>query len=336
VSPSAHKEMPRGERVLPGVWRLRLPLPWPGVPHGNAWAVAADGGIVLFDTGYADEDGTRGLELALAQVGFELADVKLLVCTHTHSDHYGLAGPIADVAGCEVWLHPRWEHIRGIAEDPEAAMERRIEVARQSGVPMEALRRYMEARKDSGTGVARLVAPDRELLPGVEVATDLGAWQVHETPGHAPSHVVFHQPERRLLISGDHLLGRVSVFFDYGHTPDPVAEFMTSLDTVEGLDVGLCLAGHGRPFRDAGAKVAANRELVTEQLERVRAALGGEPKTAFEVVAEMLGPENLTPATAPWGLQLALAYIDHLTLAGEAEEDGASDPRRFRLAAQAA
>ena len=29
---------PRTERVLPGIWRLRLPLPWPGVPHGNAWA----------------------------------------------------------------------------------------------------------------------------------------------------------------------------------------------------------------------------------------------------------------------------------------------------------
>ena len=35
------RELGRGERVLPGVFRLRLPLPWPGVPHGNAWAVAA-------------------------------------------------------------------------------------------------------------------------------------------------------------------------------------------------------------------------------------------------------------------------------------------------------
>ncbi len=69
-SPRKPKEMARGERVLPGVWRLRLPLPWPGVPHGNAWAVAAGDGIVLFDTGYADEGGTRQLENALAQVGF--------------------------------------------------------------------------------------------------------------------------------------------------------------------------------------------------------------------------------------------------------------------------
>ena len=69
-------------------------------------------------------------------------------------------------------------------------------------------------------------APDRELVPGVEVETDVGTWQVIETPGHAPSHVCLHQPERRLLLSGDHLLGRTVLFFDYGHTPDPLGEYL--------------------------------------------------------------------------------------------------------------
>jgi len=56
------------------------------------------------------------------------------------------------------------------------------------------------------------------------VTTDLGTWTVHETPGHAPSHVCLFQPERRLLISGDHLLGRVSPYFDVGYSPDPAGE----------------------------------------------------------------------------------------------------------------
>ena len=81
---------------------------------------------------------------------------------------------------------------------------------------------------------------------GIIVETDLGPWTVHETPGHAPSHVCLFQPERRLLISGDHLLGRISLFFDYGYSPDPVGEFMRSLDVVEALHARLCLPGHGR------------------------------------------------------------------------------------------
>jgi glyoxylase-like metal-dependent hydrolase (beta-lactamase superfamily II) len=329
VSDGPKREIGRGERVFPGVWRLRMPLPWPGVPHGNAFAVAAEHGIVLFDTGYADSDGTRQLELALAQVGFTLSDVRLLVCTHAHTDHYGLAGPIVDAAGCELWMHPRWEHIRAMAEDPDRALDRRIEVARQSGVPPAALDRYEKSRRGENTGLARLVEPDRELIPGVEIETDIGTWQVHETPGHAPSHVVLHQPDSGLLVSGDHVLGRVSPFFDYGHTPDPVGEFLESLDRVAALDTGLCLAGHGRPFRDVPAKAAANRELVEEHLGRVRAAFAGGPRSAFEVIGDIVGPENLSPATAAWGLQMALAYIDHLVAAGELAEADGSDPRRW-------
>jgi glyoxylase-like metal-dependent hydrolase (beta-lactamase superfamily II) len=328
----ARDEFGRGERVLPGVWRLRMPLPWPGVPHGNAFAVAADGGIVLFDTGYADEDGTRRLAFALMQVGFQLKDVRLLVCTHAHSDHYGLAGPIIDAAGCELWMHPAWEHIRAAVEDPEATLDRRIEVARQSGVPAAALAQYKEQRRGANTGVARIVAPDRELVPGVEIETDVGVWQVYETPGHAPSHVVLHQPDSRLLISGDHILGRVSPFFDYGHTPDPVGEFLRSLDVAAALDTGLCLAGHGRPVRDVPGLARANRELVEAHLDAVRGAFADGPKTAFEVIGAIIGPENLSPANAAWGLQMALAYLDHLVVGGELAEVEDADPRRWQPA----
>jgi glyoxylase-like metal-dependent hydrolase (beta-lactamase superfamily II) len=325
------REIGRGERILPGVWRLRLPLPWPGVPHGNAFAVAAGDGIVLFDTGMASDDGMRQLEIALAQAGWRVEDVKQVVCTHAHSDHYGLAAPILERAGCELWMHPAWGHIRAIAEDPDAAWDRRIEVARQSGVPQKALELY-EQRRGSDPGIAALVEPDRELLPGIEVETDVGTWQVHETPGHAPSHVVLHQPESGLMISGDHLLGRISLFFDYGHTPDPVGEFITSLDEVDRIEhTTLCLAGHGRPFRDIPAKVAANRAELDKQLNGARAGLERGPQTAFEIIGDIVGPENLSPATAAWGLQLARAYLDHLVVLGEAKQIEGEDPHRWQL-----
>ena len=159
-----------------------------------------------------------------------------------------------------------------MVDDPDATLDRRIEVARQSGVPTAALERLRGDAPRPGPGIVRLVEPDRELVPGVEVETDLGAWQVHETPGHAPSHVTLHQPERGLLITGDHLLGRISLFFDYGHTPDPVAEFIGGLDAVEQLDTGLASPGTGGRSATPG-KVAGNRREVGRQLERVRAGL---------------------------------------------------------------
>lgn len=325
-------EAPRTERVLPGIWRLRLPLPWPGVPHGNAWAVESDGGIVMFDTGMGGKGRLRQLDLALAQAGFGVEDVRLVVCTHSHTDHYGLGASIVERAGCELWMHPKWEHVRLLADDPKAALEARIEVARQSGVPPAALERYREARGgDEENGIDAIKEPDRDLLPGVEVETDVGTWQVHETPGHAPSHVVLHQPERRLLISGDHLLGRTVLFFDYGHTADPIGEFLASLDEVEPLDVGLVLPGHGRPFRDPEAKVAECRRQVDQLLAKVRAALGEGERTAFEIVAEIIGPENVSSPASAWALQIVLSCLDHLAIAGEVAPVGGTDPQRWAL-----
>src|SRR4051812_17858203 len=332
---STKRQIARADRILHGLWRLRLPLPWPGVPHVNAWALSAGSGVVLVDTGL-DEPGALGqLERALDQAGLRLDHVRLLVCTHAHSDHYGLAGPIVDAAGCELWMHPNHGHMTRAAHDPDATMERRIEVARQSGVPEEPLRRYQEARRGQGIGVARVVEPDRSLVPGVRVETDLGAFDVYETPGHAPSHVCLHQPERGILISGDHLLGRVSLYYDYGWTPDPAGEFLTSLDTIGRLDSGLCLSGHGRPFRDVKEHIEANRREVHERIERVRVALrqADAPQTPFEIVPILLGDPSPSPMMVTWGLSEALAYLDHLERTGEASKVDEEPNHRWALAA---
>jgi glyoxylase-like metal-dependent hydrolase (beta-lactamase superfamily II) len=287
---------------------------------------------VLFDTGIAGEDGLHQLELALGQAKLKLRDIRLLVCTHAHTDHYGLAGPIVDAAGCELWMHPAWEHVRLLADDPAAALEQRLEVARSSGVPPASLERYRSARSDSETGIDAIKEPDRELLPGVEVDTDLGTWHVHETPGHAPSHVVLHQPERKLMISGDHLLGRTVLFFDHGHSADPIGEFLSSLDEVEPLDVALVLPGHGRPFRDPEAKIAEARRQVAELGGKVREALGEGEATAFEIVAAILGEDNVRSPASAWVLQIVLSFLDHMAIGGEVVTVDGTDPQRWRVA----
>jgi glyoxylase-like metal-dependent hydrolase (beta-lactamase superfamily II) len=300
------------------VYRLRLPLPWPGVPHCNAWAVAAGDGVVLFDTGMHQPGSLAHLERALAMCNLSLENVRLLVCTHAHSDHYGQAASIVERAGCELWMHPDREHMLRWAEDPDAAIARRLEVARQSGVPAEPLSRYAAERGSQESGIAGIVEPDRELLSGVRVETDLGAWIAYETPGHSPSHVCLFQPERRLLISGDHLLGRISLHFDYGYSPDPVGEFMHSLDLVEALDARLCLSGHGRTFTDVLAHIEGNRELVEDRLRRTLAALGqGDSPTAFEVVPRVYERERLSSGS-PWLLAETLAMLRHLETSGSA------------------
>jgi glyoxylase-like metal-dependent hydrolase (beta-lactamase superfamily II) len=313
--------------VIPGLWRLRLPLPWPGVPHCNAWAIASGPGIVLVDTGMHEPGSLAQLERACDQVNLRLEHVRLLACTHAHSDHWGQAATIVDLAGCEFWMHPNHAQSFAAAEDRGAALARRLEVGRQSGVPEAALDEYAELAKDIPSGVARVIEPDRPLIPGAEVETDLGVWSVHETPGHTPSHVCLFQAERRILISGDHVLGRISLFYDYGWSPDPVGEFLESLDRIDALDARLALSGHGKPFVDVHGHIEANRALVAQRLQAVLAAVSGEPRTALQIVPDIY-EEELTVRNASWFLAQTLCYLRHLEhdgRVGAEPGDGASE-----------
>jgi glyoxylase-like metal-dependent hydrolase (beta-lactamase superfamily II) len=333
VMRARERELGRGERVLPGLWRLRLPLPWPGVPHGNAWAIAAGGGLVLVDTGVHCADSMEQLERAMDQVGLRLEQVRLLVITHAHNDHWGQALPIVERTGCEMWIHPASALALAHLADPEADLRLQLEVGRQSGIPQGALEAYAERALGREPLFAGPVRPARDLVDGVLVNTDLGAWEVHETPGHAASHVCLYQPEHRLLISGDHLLGRIVLWFDRGDTPDPVAEYLHSLDVVSTLRARLALSGHGKPFLDVPGHIEGSRRAVRAQLDAALAALGDGPRTALEVAEQVSDGRPVGTSNPAWRLPLTLCVLEHLERTGRVAREPDGPLERWRAAA---
>ena len=138
-----------------------------------------------------------------------------------------------------------------------------------------------------------------------------------ETPGHAPSHVCLHQPEQRLLISGDHLLGRVSQYFDIGYTPDPVGEFLHSLDVTEALDARLALAGHARAFTDIPGHIQANRDLSRATSTRSGPRWRDGAKTAYEIARAVYG-DQFTEELASWQMTMTTRLADPPGGLGEA------------------
>jgi hypothetical protein len=58
---------------------------------------------------------------------------------------------------------------------------------------------------------------------------------------------------------------------------------------------------------------------VLERIERVRACLGGVPKSAFEIVPEFLGEPEPSAMMLNWGLNEVLVYLNHLEKRGHAQ-----------------
>ena len=75
------------------------------------------------------------------------------------------------------------------------------------------------------------------------------------------------------------------------------------------------------------AHIDANRALVAERLERVRAAVAEHgPITAYDIVPLLHG-EALTQLTAGWWLPETLCYLRHLEVTGawSRVEDGETE-----------
>jgi Metallo-beta-lactamase superfamily len=60
----------------------------------------------LVDAGWNTEDAYAALAAGLDVAGYAIGDVRGVLVTHIHPDHYGLAGRIREAAGAWVALHP--------------------------------------------------------------------------------------------------------------------------------------------------------------------------------------------------------------------------------------
>jgi glyoxylase-like metal-dependent hydrolase (beta-lactamase superfamily II) len=320
---SVPPERARAFELAPGIWQLRLPLPWPLVPHVNAYWLAGDG--VLVDCGSAGHPSHRAsLTAALELAGASVADVRVLVGTHTHSDHIGLAAWVIEESGCEFLMHPDTDHFYDATREPERIEAARRRRARAEGVPEDVLAWYGDVAEEVD-GVLAAVEPSRPLHDGDFV----GAWRVVETPGHAPTHICL--VDGSSIILGDLLAPVFAPWFDYGYSNDPVAEFLASLDRVEALGpFALAMPGHGRVLEDLPAVISDHREGVASRLEATVAAIRAGDTNAYAITARVFG--DLDPIGMVWRLTEIACYLRHLRVAGVVVRDQVGSGRfRYSL-----
>lgn len=306
-----------------GVWQLRMPLPWHDVDHVNAYVLEREDGIVLVDCGSAGHATLReALERGLEATGHRVEEVRVLVGTHTHSDHVGQAQWVVAASGCELLLHRAHAHLYDAIHDPRGIAASRLRGARREGVPADRLADFADVAEEI-EGVLGAPPPTAILDPGDRLVAAGAAWEVLETPGHTPSDVSLLAPELRLAIVGDLVAPAFAPWFEYGFSHDPVGEYLASLAALEGAgDFDLYLPGHGRPIEDLPPVLASHREGVEEGLRRTVAALEAGPASGYEVAERTFGP--LEDATAFRLVDQSVAYLRHLWLEGRVtrEDDG--------------
>ena len=213
------------------------------------------------------------MEVALRQAGADPDDLELLVVTHSHADHRGLAAEVVRRTGCTLAMGKAPHPILDVLRDPGLPLDARRARGLREGIPPVALDRFVDDLPGSD-GVYPAVEPDRILATGERVESRSGGWQVVPAPGHSGDQIALWNAGTRELISADLALPGPASYLEYGTRPDPHADQLASLDRVIALEPEVVLAGHGRPIGDGVTFLRGCREKAVGRVQAVRAALG--------------------------------------------------------------
>jgi glyoxylase-like metal-dependent hydrolase (beta-lactamase superfamily II) len=308
--------------VAPGLWQIAVPVPF-SLRCTYAYALALSRAVkgrytdwVVVDLGPDLPSARRAWLEAEARLGWDLGAVRLLIVTHAHWEHLGLAA----------WAQQRWGAPVAMME-PDLDWATRLFGAQDGwqsltewyvshGLPDPCARRILSRAQR----LARAVhLPERWhcAAPGETIAGKSQEVRLLHQPGHTDGNLVAYLPQQEIVLAGDQVLARVTP--NIGMRPqglaNPLRAYLEALEALLHLPVAEVLPAHEQPIRDLAARVAALTQHHHRRLARVLAALD-EPKTAYEVLVSLFG-EGLSAHHLQLAMDETLAHLEYLRHAGQ-------------------
>lgn len=303
-----------------GIHMIPVPLPFKSPPWVNAYAVEADGGLLLIDCGADWDPGRRALTEGLVTLGLDESAVHTLVVSHLHPDHVGMSSRLVRDWGCRFVMHERAAGLIDRYNDTPGYYGRLRKIATAHGVP--------ESITKATTSMARpdymptIEAPDHTVVDGDHI--DVGRGRVLEivhTPGHEPAHICLRDSKTGVFFSGDHVLPRISpvIMYDLG-LGDVLGDYLDSLQRLVRMEIGITYPAHGTLI-DQGDERARqillhhDRRLL-DMTDLVRAG----DTTAWQVMVKSFQP-NLDALQARLAFLETVSHLEHLKIRGRIKDE---------------
>jgi len=323
-SPAPQYQAPT--EVAPDIFLVPIPIPIP-LRYVNCYLMRGPAGWTLVDTGFHDQLAVDAWPRAFADLGIRPQDIDQILLTHYHPDHIGAAGWLQQWTGAPAYMHDvelrQLELFWGEGMAPQ--VERLVAFFAAEGMPAEmaqAIGHHHHQQFD-------LVQPLPTLTPvptGARLALGRGQYEVIHTPGHSDGLAIFHDSQTGILLANDMILAKITpnVSVWPGCSPNPLVQYLASLEKVEQLGARLALPGHRSMIADVAGRAREIADHHQERLEKMAAATRVDPTgaTAWQVTERIFRPEELTIHQVRFAMAETLAHLVYLVEQGRMVKDG--------------
>lgn len=276
------------ETSLPGILRIEVPLPKNPLRALNSYLIlptSADERALLVDTGFNHPETLAALENALASLHIDLSHMDLLA-THLHSDHSGLLAYFKSESNTLFASTIDGKLINDMTE--EAYWQRFQNLYTIVGLDVDGITYkdhpgYTYCPKES--------IELQHLKEGDSLSYGGYCFEIIETSGHTPGHIVLFDRTHQCLISGDHILDKITPNISYwgDEYGNSLESFFNNLDKVGALGAKVVLPSHRNTFEDPDRRIAElkahHRVRLDECLEVLKK--NTTPLTARDVAKEL-------------------------------------------------
>lgn len=314
-----------------GIVQLRLPMAGNPLRYINAYLVEDDDGATLIDCGWKADDVLGALHAGLRACGRVLADVRRLLITHVHFDHYGLAGTLRRAGVPALLMHRAdWAVAQAHFADPAVA-----DAAADDWIARNGLRVETQLEEELQHRRSELAEPTHELEDGERIGRLRALW----TPGHTAGHLCYVDTCSRRMFTGDHVLDPITPHVGvWREGPgDPAGDYVASLRKVRRTGATGVLPAHGEPFADLERRAD---ELLAHQAHREKqiiGVLGARTLSAADVARALPWTRRnrafteLSDAHRQFAVAETIAHLEHLRVRGVARRDAEREPIVYAL-----
>jgi glyoxylase-like metal-dependent hydrolase (beta-lactamase superfamily II) len=322
VSPAAAKLI-MVEQIFPDIYKIEIPLPKSPLRALNAYLIKGPERSLLIDTGWNRQECLGSMLSALEELKVDLDRTDLFI-THLHADHFGLVEMLARKSTRIYFGKVDASVMMSIRKSSEERFDQLFRVYLTHGFPEMELRKATE--NHPGFRYGPLGAFDLlTLRDGDRIEVGGYLFSCIETPGHSPGHMCLYEGNKKLLVSGDHILLDITPNITWWlEMENSLEKYLTSLEKVYSLDVNLVLPGHRRPLNNHRERIKELQEHHRKRLVEVLHALQLGEKTAWEVAPylswdlEIHSWERFPPVQKWFAFGETIAHLQYLEAAGSA------------------
>lgn len=314
------REMPPIEQVSPHVWSVPVSAGRFPIRYTLCYLLFNDAGdVVVVDPGLDSAEGWAQLMEALSRAGTALGRVIGVAVTHHHLDHVGMAPRLAEAAGAWFAMSDVEAHLlRGDDTIDEVIRAERAWL-RDLGVPEDTAEEIIADSDGIFEQLSRWGRPTITLSDGDDVPFPGRTVRAVLTPGHTPGHLCLVDLDERLVLSGDHILPRISPNVSKDWTQahrEPLNDYRRSLARMREWDDFEVCPAHEYRFRGLDARIHTLEQGIGERAAEVDRERTMHPEFSVWQVAEQLtwsrGWSGIHGANLRGALAETVAHLDAL------------------------